>query len=143
MHMLGEPDGSPLTSGLRRGRFKSSYSTGACTCVEVEFDNVRKVVRITDSKYLLNPDNDPATQPQVEIPFEPWASMLKRIEEDEVVDITDVLKVSVSTEGSVTLSCRRTDVELVYNASEWSAFVRGVVAGEFGSFAKVASSSFR
>lgn len=112
------------------GWFKSSYSTGACTCVEVRFDPGGKVW-IRDSKY----EPDPARlseQPMIVLSPAGWRRLAKMILAGEAVMVEGTLIVRLLADGSATLTCSRTGVTLAFSHDEVSAFTAGLRAGEFG-----------
>jgi hypothetical protein len=126
---LASPDGPDATYLPPKGWFKSSYSTGACTCIEVRFDDGR--VQIRDSKYLQDPTNDPATQPIVDVSMESWFPFLSDVTGSVLARRNAELAVEAGHDGTRTIRSRVTGTALVYTAQEWVAFVAGVEDGEF------------
>lgn len=113
----------------QRSWFKSTLSSGSCACVEVRFKEGSVAVR--DSKYLRNPDNDPATQPMITIAVDEWMSFLSEVAGEACVSHNRCLRLETASDGSVLLQSISYGTTLGFTADEWSAFVGGVQAGEF------------
>ncbi|MGH3620577.1 MAG: DUF397 domain-containing protein [Sciscionella sp.] len=98
---------------------KSSYSTGTGNCVEVA--PAADGVTIRHSKH--------PTAGTIAFPHHAWAAFVRAAAED----LTSTNGVATITRiGTDTLvTSLVTDVELRFDAGEWSAFVAGAVNGEF------------
>ena len=119
----------PTTPPGQNGWFKSSYSSGACTCVEVRFGG--SIVYVRDSKYLLEPRNDPALQPTIAVPADNWSLVLGEVMGDLPPGANGAVNLQTAPDGTVTVTCRSTGVSLSYDADEIVAFQADVMAGEF------------
>jgi len=123
---MGKHVSAPLQ---RAGWFKSSRSNGKAGCVEVKFDG--NLVLIRDSKYLRNPNNDPALQPIMPVSALKWKEFLEKVVGQTVSASVDLPEIERDETGGATL--RLAGVALVYNRMEWDAFVEGILAEEFAS----------
>ncbi len=122
--------GSTAGNSFRsRPWFKSSASNGAYACVEVCFDALH--VHVRDSKYLLDPSNDPSEQPVMAVPTDSWTVFLGEVTGDLPAGVNGALKLVPAADGSVTLRSLLDGTSLVYTGAEVDAFVAGVRAGEF------------
>lgn len=127
MPMIAVPSGrQPRTEW-----FKSSYSNGSCTCVEARFDG--DIVHIRDSKYLLDPGNDPAIQPTIAIQANDWPMVVAEMIGDLPAGPNRAVEVKTGTNGSAIVRCRATGVALAYDVDEIAAFRAGVKVGEFSN----------
>ncbi|MET7769079.1 DUF397 domain-containing protein [Nocardia sp. NPDC005366] len=118
-----------MTTPIRHGWRKSTFSNnGGASCVEVNFIGNQALVR--DSKYLRNPANNPNHQPVLSMRAEMWATFCDSSANPTTQsEIAGVPRITVREDGWV----RVTDsaVELVFTPDEWTAFIQGVLAGEF------------
>ncbi len=108
---------------------KSSYSTAACTCVEVRLRGA--AVQIRDSKAVLDPDSHPETPPIIELTVPDWERLCRRIVDRRPVLAAGSVSVRLSANGTARFRCSRSGVELSFSADEMAAFVAGVLTGEF------------
>ncbi|MGX1811678.1 DUF397 domain-containing protein [Nocardia sp. NPDC055321] len=107
---------------MRTNFFKSTFSGGDQTCVEVAHHS--DAVRIRDSKYT-GPAGD---QPIVSIPPALWPDLLGLVLSGES-GVVGSARITVSVEGSAVIACPGTI--LAYEADEWDAFTKGVADGQF------------
>lgn len=109
--------------------FKSSYSTGSCTCVEVQFV-AEKEVGIRDSK---DPRCTlaPGTEPVIRVSLEEWQQFQSVLRVTRWLGSTPELLAIQNNHGELRLECRRTGTALLFNRDEWEAFVAGVRHYEF------------
>ena len=114
----------------KQGWFKSSYSSSACTCVEVRFDP-RGRVGIRDSKYLLDQANCRLDQPVIMMSMATWERLSGDLLTDQSNVVAGSVEVRIAADGSATFHCLCTGVILAYDANEVAAFTAGVQAGEF------------
>ncbi|NQE90883.1 DUF397 domain-containing protein [Nocardia terpenica] len=105
---------------------KSSFSKDSSTCVEVRFAGNTVLVR--DSKYV----GSPADQPILTVPTAMWSAFVDAAAGTPTVPVEDLPTVDRRVNGDVVLR-GRSGVTLTYDAAEWSAFVRGLHAGEFAA----------
>ncbi|MEV6101603.1 DUF397 domain-containing protein [Nocardia sp. NPDC051981] len=105
--------------------FKSTFSGGDGTCVEVAHGADRVLIR--DSKYA-GPSHD---QPVLAIAPELWPAFLDLVLSGNSGRIGDHLSVAISAAGGATLTNPH-GTTLDYNPAEWSAFIKGVANAEFG-----------
>lgn len=108
-----------------RDWFKSSFSNGSCTCVEVRLSPDH--VEIRDSKFL----GDPSVQPVITVASRHWTTLQQQIRLKGPLGIGGVLDVAPHPDGSASLYSPANGTELRYTAAEWAAYVAGVRAGEF------------
>ncbi len=116
--------------GPRRARwFKSSYSTGACTCVEVRFITAQEV-EIRDSK---DPRCTlaPGTEPVIRLSIDEWQRFQSVLRVTGWLGSTPHLLATQNNDNELRLECRRSGTALLFNRGEWVAFVAGVQAHEF------------
>ncbi|WP_194838267.1 DUF397 domain-containing protein [Nocardia sp. XZ_19_369] len=99
--------------------FKSTFSGGDKTCVEVAHQHEHVLIR--DSK---DPDS-----PVISIPAEHWTAVLKMGIDAASGTVADVLAIAIHRDGSATITGH--GVDLAYNPAEWEAFVKGAANGEF------------
>ncbi|MGI5219310.1 DUF397 domain-containing protein [Nocardia sp. CA-290969] len=119
-----------MTTQIRRGWRKSSFSNnGGASCVEVNLIGDHVLMR--DSKYLRNPENDPAAQPVISIPAGLWPTFCGHSTNRAAHDASDLPIIHHRDDGWVTVRCRATAVALVFTPDEWAAFVAGIEAREF------------
>ncbi|MFE3196176.1 DUF397 domain-containing protein [Nocardia sp. NPDC059240] len=104
--------------------FKSSFSGGDGTCVEIAHSADDVLIR--DSKYA----GPPADQPMLTVAPDLWPAFLDLVLTDNSGRIRECLSVYISADGDAKLSDTR-GVTLTYNAAEWTAFTKGVANGEF------------
>jgi hypothetical protein len=127
MHRTAVPSGRyPRTEW-----FKSSYSNGSCTCVEARFDG--GIVHIRNSRYLLDPGNDPVSQPTIAVSANDWPTVVAEMVGDLPAGLNRAVDVHTDVDGAVTVRSRTTGVALAYDADEIAAFRAGVNAGEFST----------
>jgi hypothetical protein len=110
--------------------FKSSFSSGSCTCVEVRFDPTGNVL-IRDSKYLLDPAHQSAKQPTIAISADGWQRVIEKILAAQPLITEGTVLIRLLSDGSATFTCSRAGVTLAYNHDEVAAFTRGLRDGEF------------
>lgn len=106
---------------MSTGFFKSTFSGGDQTCVEVSHQ--RDSVLIRDSKF------GEGESPIITIPAPHWPAVLNLALNGESGEVADVLAITVDHDGGATL--RSGGIELMYNADEWDAFAKGVADGQF------------
>ncbi|MFI1460309.1 DUF397 domain-containing protein [Nocardia carnea] len=111
---------------MRSSWYKSSFSGSEHTCVEVRFAG--KTVFIRDSKYRRNPGNDPARQPVIEVPISRWEAFLASAVTPGTTSDPE-LPVVISSAFGVTVSAAQKSLR--FTNDEWSAFIAGIVGGEF------------
>ncbi|WP_154789863.1 DUF397 domain-containing protein [Nocardia aurantiaca] len=104
--------------------FKSTFSGGDGTCVEVAHRADRVLIR--DSKYT-GPSHD---QPTLAIARDLWPAFLNLVLSANSGRIGEQLSVNVFADGCATLAGPQ-GVTLEYDAAEWDAFTKGVANGEF------------
>ncbi|MFE3754406.1 DUF397 domain-containing protein [Nocardia tengchongensis] len=104
--------------------FKSSFSGGDGTCVEVA--HRADCVLIRDSKFAGPSESEPILTVSPGL----WPSFLDLALGGSGGRIGDQLSVNVFTDGSASLA-NPANVTLEYTAAEWDAFVKGVANGEF------------
>ncbi|MBF4999770.1 DUF397 domain-containing protein [Nocardia sp. BSTN01] len=103
--------------------FKSTFSGGEKTCVEVAHTSASVLLR--DSKYV-GPEQD---QPIITVARDQWQALLDLVLTNISGHLADNLILQVQADGSALLA--RDGIELAYNADEWDAFVKGVADGQF------------
>jgi len=101
--------------------FKSTFSGGDKTCVEVAHLDDRALIR--DSKFTES------ESPIISVPAPHWVTVLNLALNGESGEVADVLAINVDHNGGATL--RSGAIELTYNADEWDAFMKGVADGQF------------
>ncbi|BEK98937.1 DUF397 domain-containing protein [Nocardia seriolae] len=104
--------------------FKSTFSGGEGTCVEIAHRTDRVVIR--DSKYA----GPPHIQPILEIVAALWPTFLDLVLSGESCRIGDRLSLNLSADGSATIDDAQ-GFTLDFDPAEWTAFTKGVVNGEF------------
>ncbi len=109
--------------------FKSSRSNGGCTCVETMF--TLELVLIRDSKYSLDPDNDPKLQPILSVTHAQWSQFIEAIHNGITTTFDTALCATPTADGGMTLTTSDSDVVLTYNEAEVDAFIGGVRQHEF------------
>ncbi|GAA5056767.1 DUF397 domain-containing protein [Nocardia callitridis] len=102
--------------------FKSSYSGGDKTCVEV--GHTHDAVLIRDDKYV----GEKSQQPTISVAAEEWSKFLDLAVSSSSGNIGEV-EVAVLRDGGAAISSGETT--LVFNRDEWEAFAKGVADGEF------------
>ncbi len=107
--------------------FKSTYSSGSCTCVEVHHGGNRLSLR--DSKFV--PSDRFHRQPTIEVPAAHWPHFLHEVSGRALPGTNPAVAIRIRLDGSASIRCRTTGTTLWFNALEWRAFARGVIAGEF------------
>lgn len=116
---------SEPTVKARSGWFKSAYSTGGDSCVEVQFDGDSVLIR--DSKYRRDSANDLAAEPIIVVTAAQWHSFL----DVAAGHSTDIVEPAIASEADGCTSLRSGDVTLTYTPAEWAAFTAGVLQGDF------------
>lgn len=107
--------------------FKSTYSDHGNACVEVRFGSNETLIR--DSKYR----GDEASRPVIAVPADAWFTFLELvtgIREPQSADRGVPAVVHDTSTGRTTLR-GAAGTGLDFTAEEWSAFVAGVIDGEF------------
>lgn len=107
--------------------FKSTYSSGSCTCVEVRRGGDR--VSLRDSKFV--PSHRFHRQPTIEVPAAHWPHFLHEVSGQAPTGTNPAVAIRIGLDGGASVTCRATGTTLWFNALEWRAFARGVIAGEF------------
>ncbi|WP_328391923.1 DUF397 domain-containing protein [Nocardia sp. NBC_00416] len=113
---------------MRSRWFKSSFSGSEHTCVEVRFSG--KTAFIRDSKYLMDPRNDPAQQPVIELPVSRWEAFLVSVVGPAQCADPALPRIASSAFG---VSMTAAETTLLFTVDEWAAFVAGVAIGEFAA----------
>jgi hypothetical protein len=103
--------------------FKSTFSGGDQTCVEVAHRN--DVVLVRDSKYSGTADE----QPILSLTSALWPAFLDLVLSANSGQLTEGVAVAVHPDGGATIT--GIDTVLVYNVDEWDAFTKGVADGQF------------
>ncbi|AVH20173.1 DUF397 domain-containing protein [Nocardia cyriacigeorgica] len=116
-----------MTSTAALHWFKATRSSSSSSCVEVAFTVEAALIR--DSKYLRDPNNDPAQQPIIRVSAEVWPDLLKAVEDRAVAGTAGLPAINYEAAGGASISDGVTT--LVYTPREWEAFHAGVLAGEF------------
>ncbi|MEV0759590.1 DUF397 domain-containing protein [Nocardia sp. NPDC050435] len=111
------------------GFFKSSYSNDGQGCVEICFDGERVLIR--DSKYT----GEPSQQPAIAVSASQWDSVLALVLSMEP-GASGGVKLALHEDGGALFTGpsagnSEQDVKLVYNLTEWDAFLKGIKDGEF------------
>lgn len=96
-------------------------------CVEVQFTS--GMVRIRDSKEIHTAGSE--AQPNIEVDVEAWSYFLEEVRGSTSFGKNDQLALDFSREGYVTFRSVSEGTTLLYDTTEWDAFVHGVLAGEF------------
>jgi hypothetical protein len=103
--------------------FKSSFSNPSQACVEVKFEN--NAVCVRDSK-------DQGTGPVLTIPAEHWPSLLGEVTGRVPAGSNQAIRITARADGSVDLQALLgTAITLSYTPDEWTAFVKGILDGQF------------
>ncbi|WP_327145256.1 DUF397 domain-containing protein [Nocardia sp. NBC_01327] len=102
--------------------FKSTYSGGDQTCVEVA--HARDGVFVRDSKYT----GLSGEQPVIAVPAALWPTLLDLVLSNEPGIVGDVT-ITRHPDASAVIADQA--VTLAYNADEWDAFIKGVADSEF------------
>lgn len=121
---------SEIDPGPQRARwFKSSYSTGSCTCVEIRFATGREV-EIRDSK---DPRCTlaPGTEPVIKLSIDEWQQFQSVLRVTRWLGSTPHILATQKSHDELRLECRRSGTALLFNRAEWEAFVAGVQSHEF------------
>ena len=116
--------------------FKASYSSGCGACVEVRYD--ADIVSIRDSKYRLNPNNDPIHEPVIALTFAAWQAFLQEVTEVKSVGINNNAWTESAKDGSVTIHSS-SGVSLSFTSLEWITFFLGIRGGQFDRPLPIAS----
>ncbi|KZM69765.1 DUF397 domain-containing protein [Nocardia terpenica] len=137
------------TTGNQHERhwFKSSYSRDSSSCVSVSLDWVKSTfsrdssncvqvrqnadtVLIRDDKYI----GEPTDEPIIVVPVGIWNDFLSIVADEEVATgtIEGIPEIIRTVDGSTTLRGSNGQT-LTFTADEWTAFTKGVQAGEFTS----------
>ncbi|WP_433523872.1 DUF397 domain-containing protein [Nocardia pseudovaccinii] len=101
--------------------FKSTFSGGDKTCVEVAFRSEHVLIR--DSKY---PDS---SSPIITVPVEQWPAVLDLAVSLSTGTVAGNVAITAHDDGTAVVSDH--GVALTYTAEEWEAFTKGITAGEF------------
>jgi hypothetical protein len=104
--------------------FKSTFSGGDQTCVEVAHRNDSVLIR--DSKYT----GPTADQPLISVAAEDWSAVLELALNRTSGSVHDAVTITVHPDGSAIIRDDR-GIALSYNADEWDAFAKGVADGQF------------
>jgi len=115
---------------LGDGWFKSSYSSGSCTCVEVRYRN--GVVQVRDGKARLDPDRYAVEPPIITVGLAEWTRLCRRLVGGARSAVAGSLVIRLAVNGSAAFRCMQTGVEQTYTAPEVAAFCAGLRAGELG-----------
>lgn len=123
-------------AGHRRdltGWFTSTWSNNGNQCVEVRFEGSEVFVR--DSKYRRDPAHRRGEEPVITVTTSEWGAFLDTVKRpdcsggDTSRDAGADLSARPGRHGSTTL--RYGNIELVFTAVEWAAFLVGARNGEF------------
>ncbi|WP_280236301.1 DUF397 domain-containing protein [Nocardia cyriacigeorgica] len=121
-----------MSTTLRGGWFKSSFSASSNNCVEVRFSTGSALIR--DSKHRRTTNGATVRQPVITIPFTAWSGFLTAATERTNRSLPGVASFTPTSTGEMTL--RAPDgTALTYTAQEWDAFTAGIEAGEFSLLA--------
>lgn len=101
--------------------FKASASTNAEACVEVRFSGHHVLIR--DSK-------DNASGPIITVPLASWDEFLAYVAGDRPEDLAP-LRIALAPDSGTLLRSPSGDTTLSFTATEWAAFLDGVLVGEF------------
>ncbi|MGH3566590.1 MAG: DUF397 domain-containing protein [Pseudonocardia sp.] len=112
----------------RIGWFKSSFSNGSGTCVEVRFHDA--LVSIRDSKHPRQQANDPGNEPIITVTTEEWTAFLDELDGHAIAGPDGSLIVEDSPHGPL-LRATRQRTALSFTHAEWQSFLAGVHAHEF------------
>ena len=108
--------------------FKSSFSNGSGACVQVLIAD--SVVTVRDSKYRLEPSNDPNDEPIISIDIDTGLTFLDEFTGVTTARNTSVLSLHPGLNGNKIL--RSADgVALTFTPLELTTFFLGVRAREF------------
>lgn len=122
-----------MTTHAQAWRTSSYSGNNGGNCVEVSTDGDHVLIR--DSKYRRDPSNDPATQPIIAVTALQWNTFLGAIAESAATPTEPTIVMSQS--GRATL--RAADgTSLLFTPPEWTAFVDGVIDGEFDELVSAA-----
>lgn len=110
--------------------FKASASNGSCACVEVRL-TTSGLVEIRDSKFLRNPDNDPALQPVISVEPRHFADWVAGVCGRSVSEMNDTITSRRTPAGQSVVSRTGSEVELTFTPEEWQAFRSSALRGEF------------
>lgn len=109
--------------------FKSTYSTGTATCVEVHVHRGGDRVSLRDSKFV--PSHRFHRQPTIEVAAAHWPQLLREVSGRAPIGTNPAVAIRTGLDGGTSVRCRTTGTTLWFSAPEWRAFTRGVIAGEF------------
>lgn len=109
--------------------FKSTFSSGSCTCVEVLVPSGGDRVSLRDSKFV--PSHRFHRQPTIEVPAAHWTHFLLEVSGRALTGTNPAVTIRIGHDGDTSVRCRTTGTTLWFNGLEWRAFARGVIAGEF------------
>ncbi|MGH3614373.1 MAG: DUF397 domain-containing protein [Pseudonocardia sp.] len=115
-------------SAYRSGWFKSSFSNGSGTCVEVRFHD--DLVSIRDSKHPRRPAHDPSNEPIITVSVEEWTAFLDELAGHAIAGPEGSLVVEDGPHGPL-LRATRQRTALRFTHAEWHAYLAGVHAHEF------------
>lgn len=115
---------------LGDGWIKSSFSTGACTCVEVR--HVNGVVQVRDNKALVLAGSAPidVNVPIIEVTVADWTTALDAFRCGRATVSAGGLSITAD-DAHTSFRSEVSGVRLTFNESEMAAFRSGVQAGEF------------
>ncbi len=108
------------TAERRAGWRKSTYSSQANGCVEVDFTSAG--VQIRHSKI--------ADSPVIALTAEQWSAWLTEVTTDHLTNTNGAVTVTVAP-NAWTVRNLDTSHTLVFNETEWTAFRLGATDGEF------------
>jgi len=116
----------------RSGWFKSSFSNGSGTCLEVRFHDA--LVSIRDSKHSRQPAYDPGNEPIITVSIEEWTAFLDELAGHAIAGPGGSLIVEDSPHGPL-LRATGQRTALSFTHAEWQSFLAGVHAHEFDHLA--------
>lgn len=106
------------------GWFKSSRSSYAGECVEINFDHRDGLVRIRDSK-------DRGEGPTISVTGEQWTILLGELVGSVPVESNGTVTVETTRSGTTLLRAITDGTTLGFTKAEWSAFLAGAGLREF------------
>ncbi|WP_405166530.1 DUF397 domain-containing protein [Nocardia sp. NBC_01499] len=113
-------------------RTSSRSGTNGGQCVEIAFDAEARLVLMRDSKFRRIPQDFRVDEPVIEIPEADWSAFLAAVTSTTVRTPRQTPAIVPRSSGEVAV--RGADgTTLTFTAEEWSAFVEGVLDGEFAA----------